>query len=138
MNLPYHRTTPPPPSPSPPCPVQTKNAHRRLQASLVDGRDLGPQDGGPAELQDLLRVFLSLAGCDQRDAGMFQPLIGAAMQLLPDIQAAAARKAPHAAFVAAAAAAQGACALRLGGAGAVVSNGWSQTAGTDSREAVSR
>ena len=43
-------------------PPQTKNAHRRLQASILEGQHLGPGDGGPAELQDVMRVFVSLAG----------------------------------------------------------------------------
>ncbi|KAI3433366.1 hypothetical protein D9Q98_003183 [Chlorella vulgaris] len=73
---------------------KTKNAHRRLHASILEGRDLAPADGGPAELQDLMRVFLSLAGCDTRDAALFKPLTAAATALLPDIMAAAAAEPP--------------------------------------------
>jgi streptomycin 6-kinase len=70
--------------------LQTKNAHRRLVASLLEGKHLSPADGGPAELQDLVRVLLALAACDRRDAALFRPLVAAAMALLPDIMAAAA------------------------------------------------
>jgi hypothetical protein len=84
--------------PLPPLPLpllsQTKNAHRRLHASILEGRHLAPADGGPAELQDLMRVFLSLAGCDTRDAALFKPLTAAATALLPDIMAAAAAEPP--------------------------------------------
>jgi hypothetical protein len=42
-----------------------------------------------------MRVFLSLAGCDRRDAELFKPLIAAAQALLPDIMAAAAAPPPQ-------------------------------------------
>lgn len=87
--------------------LQTKNAHRRLQASIVQGQHLPAGDGGPAEMQDLLRIFVSLAVCDARDAALFQPLMAAAVALLPDIRAAAAAE-PTSEALAAAAAAQGA------------------------------
>ena len=93
---------------------KTKNAHRRLRASLVDGRHLPPGDGGPAEFQDLLRLFLSLAVCDRRDADMFKPLMAATAALLPDIAAAAAAPPSAEAVAAAAAATQGATAAGLG------------------------
>ncbi|KAL4431185.1 hypothetical protein ABPG75_006441 [Micractinium tetrahymenae] len=86
---------------------KTKNAHRRLQASIVQGQHLPPGDGGPAEMQDLMRIFVSLAACDARDAALFQPLVAAAVNLLPDIRAAAAAE-PTPEALAAAAAAQGA------------------------------
>lgn len=57
---------------------------------MLEGRHLPPADGGPAEFQDVLRVFISLAGCDKRDGELFRPLIRAAVALLPDIVAAAA------------------------------------------------
>ena len=80
-----------PPTPLPHC-TQTKNAHRRLEASLLEGADLPLTDGGPAELQDVMRVLLALAGCDARDASMFVPLLTAALDLLPDIREAALRE----------------------------------------------
>lgn len=118
-SLPHSALTPSAPSPSPR--PQTKNAHRRLQASLLDGRHLEPADGGPAELQDVLRVFISLAACEQREADLFRPLMQAALALLPDIQAGAA--APPTPEAAAAAAAQsewaaGGAEVHLGAQGA--------------------
>ncbi|KAL4419486.1 hypothetical protein ABPG77_008288 [Micractinium sp. CCAP 211/92] len=82
---------------------KTKNAHRRLQASIVQGQHLPAGDGGPAEMQDLLRIFVSLAACDARDAALFQPLMAAAVALLPDIRAAAAAEPTPEALAAAAA-----------------------------------
>ena len=37
-------------------------------------------------------MFLSLAACDQRDAGLFKPLLAATAAVLPDIMSAAAAK----------------------------------------------
>ncbi|PRW58463.1 tRNA-guanine transglycosylase [Chlorella sorokiniana] len=69
---------------------KTRNAFKRLQASIVEGRHLPPAEGGPAELQDVMRLILSLAQCSQREVELFKPLLHAACALLPDIAAAAA------------------------------------------------
>ena len=72
----------------------------------MQGQHLPAGDGGPAEMQDLLRIFVSLAACDSRDAALFQPLMAAAVALLPDNRAAAAAE-PTLEALAAAEAAQG-------------------------------
>lgn len=98
---------------------QTRNAFKRLQASIVDGRHLPPAEGGPAELQDVMRLILSLAQCSRREVELFRPLLLAACALLPDIAAAAAAP-PTPEALAAAAEAQGAS---VGGQGAHYSRG---------------
>lgn len=89
-----------------PVSLQTRNAFKRLQASIVDGRHLPPAEGGPAELQDVMRLILSLAQCSRREVELFRPLLLAACALLPDIAAAAAAP-PTPEALAAAAEAQG-------------------------------
>ena len=61
-----------------------KNAYRRLDASILLGEDLAPGDGGPADLQDILRMVLALAGSDEAPGR----LASAAAALLPDLLAA--------------------------------------------------
>lgn len=39
---------------------KSKNAYRRLEASFIKGQPLSPGDGGAADLQDVLRMVLSL------------------------------------------------------------------------------
>lgn len=72
----------------------------------MTGRHLPPAEGGPAELQDVMRLILSLAQCSRREVELFKPLLQAGFALLPDIAAAAAAP-PTPEALAAAAEAQG-------------------------------
>jgi hypothetical protein len=66
---------------------KTRNAYRRLQASVLRGEDLPPGDGGPADFQDVLRLVLALDGA-AKGGGVHEDdaeLAGAAAALLPDV-----------------------------------------------------
>ena len=64
---------------------KTKNAHQRLLASIIKKQDLGPGDGGAAETQDILRLYIELDS--SADLTAAPQLLPAALALLPDIQA---------------------------------------------------
>jgi hypothetical protein len=69
---------------------KARNAHRRLQASVLRGEDLGPGDGGAADLQDVLRMLLALdaAAAGICTDGDHAGLAAAAAALLPEVLAA--------------------------------------------------
>lgn len=70
---------------------KARNAYRRLDASFVKGQPLPPGDGGPADLQDVLRMVLALASASQgesRNDIRTLELAAAAGELLPEVIAA--------------------------------------------------
>lgn len=67
---------------------KTRNAYRRLEASILDETDLPPGDGGAADLQDVLRMVLALSGAVREGAGKdgaSRRLISASAALIPEI-----------------------------------------------------
>jgi len=75
---------------------KSKNAFRRLEASFIKGQPLSPGDGGAADLQDVLRMVLSLhavattkAAEDHGNNKEIQQNLGtAAGNILPEVLAA--------------------------------------------------
>lgn len=66
---------------------KTRNAYRRLEASIVKEQPLGPGDGGPADLQDVLRLVLALDASSAPSAPYApdRELAAAAGGVLPDV-----------------------------------------------------
>ena len=69
---------------------KARNAYRRLEASFVKRQPLPPGDGGPADLQDVLRMVLALASATDQgtiDDLTVSTLAAAAGELLPEVLA---------------------------------------------------
>lgn len=56
---------------------KVRMAQQRLQASYVQGVDLGAKDGGAASLQDVLRLLQCLEGAPDAQPGVLCVLVGA-------------------------------------------------------------
>lgn len=69
---------------------KAKNAYRRLEASFIQGIDLPPGDGGPADFQDVLRLILALAHTNEPagNGNVTSRLASAASMMLPEVIAA--------------------------------------------------
>lgn len=71
---------------------KARNAYKRLEASFLAWQPLAPGDGGPADLQDVMRMVLALEAVPAEEVAgdvWVEALATAAADILPDVRAAA-------------------------------------------------